>query len=74
MQEPIKITGCTETLDNWGRNQYYNEKETFELLISPEMWSDDQLFHGENHQAYWIDDLIGKEVTCGPVTFTVQEN
>jgi hypothetical protein len=72
INESIKITGCVETLDNWG-SQEYNEQETYKLLISPDEWNDDQVFYGLNNQVYWIDDLINKQVTCGPITFTVQE-
>lgn len=74
MQEPIEIVGCTEVVDNWGRQERYTEKETYGLLISPDEWTDDQTFFGPNNERYFIDDLIGKRVTVGPITFTVQED
>jgi len=73
MNKPIQITGCIETLDNWGRTQEYNEQETYKLLMSPDKWNDDQVFYGPNNQRYWIDDLINKFVTCYPITFIVRE-
>ena len=73
MENIIQITGCTETLDNWGGNWYYDEKETYDLLNSPDEWNDDQAFHGVDHRVYFIDDLIGKKVKCGPIIFTIQE-
>ena len=73
MNESIKITGCVETLDNWSGTWEYNEQETYKLLISSDEWNDDQVFYGPNNQKYWIDDLINKQVTCGSITFTVQE-
>lgn len=74
MQDTILIVGCVETLDNWGRTERLSEGETYKLLISPEDWNDDQIFYGPNNERYWIDDLIGKRVTCGPISFTVQED
>jgi hypothetical protein len=74
MQEPIQIVGCTEVVDNWGRQEKYTEQETYGLLINPDEWTDDQTFWGPNDERYFIDDLIGKRVKCGPIEFTVQED
>ena len=60
MKNIIQITGCTETIDNHGSTWFHDEKDTYTLLINPEEWSDDQVFHGINNQVYFIDDLIGK--------------
>lgn len=73
MNEPIKITGFTETIDNWGRTVDGDEQETYRVLITPEEWTDDMVFNGPNHEQYLIDDLIGKQVQVGTITFTVQE-
>ena len=69
--EPIEIVKCSEVIDNWGNIKWSDEHQTFKLLISSEYWSDDQLFYDNNNRVYNIDELIGKRVTCGSITFTV---
>ena len=74
MQEPIQIVGCTETVDNWGNTEKFKEAETLELLKNPEEWTDDQVFWGPANERYFIDDLIGKKVSCSGETFIVEED
>lgn len=74
MDNPIKIVGCTETVDNWGSVEKYSTDQTLALLKNPDEWTDDQVFWGPMNEQYFIDDLIGKEVQCGVETFTVQED
>ena len=69
--EVLKIVGCIETVDNWGRQERYNAKETYELLNNPENWSDDQRFYCEGNGCYFIDDLIGKVIKCNKKVFKV---
>lgn len=74
MKKSLNIIDCIETIDNWGAQEKYSTQETFRLLSNPADWTDDQVFRGPNNERYFIDDLIGKKVTVGPVTFTVQED
>ena len=71
----IKIKKCIETIDNWGNVEVYKDDNLFKLLITPEDWTDDQVFIGEGYDegSYYIDDLIGKQVQVGPFIFKVQE-
>jgi len=71
--EAIKIVGCAETVDNWGRQEKYDETQTLNLLLCSDEWTDDQIFLGPNNERYFIDDLIGKPVACGPAVFIVHE-
>ena len=73
-EEVIRITGSTETVDNWGRVEQHDEQETFRILSDPDYWTDDIIFRSEAGRDYLIDDLIGKKVRVGSVFFTVQEN
>lgn len=73
MLEPIVIDRCTETVDNGGRVKKYRGASLYKLLISPEDWTDDQLFEGESG-VYFIDDLVGKKVRVGTFIFVVQED
>jgi hypothetical protein len=73
MKTSINIIDCIETVDNWGGQEKYSTQETFRLLSNPEEWTDDQIFRGPAYERYLIDDLIGKTVTVGQVTFTVQD-
>jgi hypothetical protein len=73
MKTSINIIDCVETVDNWGGQEKYSTQETFRLLSNPEEWTDDQIFRGPAYERYLIDDLIGKTVTVGQVTFTVQD-
>ena len=59
----IKIIYYEETLDNWGRKESSKEPSVIHsVLTTPENFTDDIHFEGENGQLYFIDDLIGKEV------------
>jgi len=69
--EVLKIVGCLETIDNWGRQERINAKETYELLNNPENWSDDQRFYCEGNGGYFIDELIGKVIKCNKKVFKV---
>lgn len=71
--EPIKIVKCTETIDNWSRQEIYKDADLFKLLITPEDWTDDQVFLSDEGLHYFIDDLIGKRVLIGTMEFTVNE-
>ena len=75
--ELIDIVSCAEVIDNWGRQESYDTKETYGILITPEEWTDDFLFYGCEQcagKSYTIDELIGKRVKCGPIIFTVTED
>jgi hypothetical protein len=71
--DPIHIVGSIETVDNWGREEVHDTQETFKILIDSDYWTDDITFLGPRDERYLIDDLVGKVVTCGPVTFAVHE-
>lgn len=71
--ECIKIVRCTETLDNHGNQETYKNVDLFKLLITPEYWTDDQIFLSEDGVTYFIDDLIGKRVSVGTMEFTINE-
>lgn len=60
--EPIKIVKCTETIDNRGNQETYKNVDLFKLLITPDDWTDDQIFLSEDGVTYFIDDLIGKRI------------
>jgi hypothetical protein len=75
-QEIIKITECVEIIDNWGNVEVYKNEDLYKLLTTPEDWSDDQTFIGDegDEGTYYIDDLIGKTVWVGDYVFKVVEN
>ena len=73
MDEAIKINRCDEVIDNWGNIEQYKGAELYKLLITPEDWTDDQLFISDEG-SYYIEDLIGKKIQVVTFTFTVQEN
>lgn len=63
MNKSIKIIYYSEVIDNWGRTESsFDSKRIYEILMSPEDWTDDMKFEDENGKIYFIDDLIGKEV------------
>ena len=72
MSEIIKINKCVEVIDNWGNSEQYKNEDLFKLLITPEDWTDDQIFISDEG-TYYIDDLIGRVVQVGTYTFKVQE-
>ena len=72
MSEIIKINKCVEVIDNWGNSEQYKNEDLFKLLITPEDWTDDQIFISDK-RTYYIDDLIGRVVQVGTYTFKVQE-
>jgi hypothetical protein len=72
-QDIIKITECVEVIDNWGNVETYKNEDLYKLLTTPEDWSDDQTFIGDEG-TYYIDDLIGKTVWVGDYIFKVVEN
>jgi hypothetical protein len=73
MEDVIKINKCVEIVDNWGNTEQYKDADLYKLLITPEDWSDDQVFISDEG-SYDIDDLIGKTVQVGTFTFKVQED
>jgi hypothetical protein len=72
MDDVIKIKKCVEVIDNWGNTEQYKGADLYKLLITPEDWTDDQVFISD-HGSYYLDDLIGEKVQVGPYIFTVQE-
>ena len=72
MSEIIKINKCVEVIDNWGNSEQYKNEDLFKLLITPDDWTDDQIFISDE-RTYYIDDLIGRVVQVGTYTFKVQE-
>jgi hypothetical protein len=72
MSEIIKINKCVEVVDNWGNSEQYKNEDLFKLLITPDDWTDDQIFISDE-RTYYIDDLIGRVVQVGTYTFKVQE-
>lgn len=72
----IKITYYSETIDNWGRTESSSNGDVIQrILMNAEDWNDDMQFEDENGQVYFIDDLIGKEVSVeGIGTFTVPKD
>ena len=72
MEDVIKLNKCVEVIDNWGNTEQYKNEDLYKLLITPEEWTDDQLFIADEG-SYYIEDLIGKKVQVGTYIFTVQE-
>jgi hypothetical protein len=72
MDDVIKIKKCVEVIDNWGNTEQYKGADLYKLLITPEDWTDDQVFISD-YGSYYIGDLIGEKVQVGPYIFTVQE-
>jgi hypothetical protein len=72
MEDVIKLKKYVEVIDNWGNTEQYKNEDLYKLLITPEEWTDDQLFIADEG-SYYIEDLIGKKVQVGPYIFTVQE-
>lgn len=72
MSEIIKINKCVEVIDNWGNSEQYKNEDLFKLLITPDDWTDDQIFISDE-RTYYIDDLIGRVVQVGTYIFKVQE-
>ena len=70
---PIKIIYYSQVIDNYGRTESSMKGDyIFNALMCSEEWSDDMTFEGENGQIYFIDDLIGKEVSVPEIgIFTV---
>jgi len=69
----IKITYYSEVIDNWGRTESSsNGTVIHRALTDVDNWNDDMMFHDDKSRLYFIDDLIGKEVTVDGIgTFTV---
>ena len=74
MEKVIKIIECRERVDNWGKEEVLSERETYKLLITPEEWTDDQVYFDEARRPFMIDDLIGQKVQVGNITFRVTED
>ena len=72
----IKITYYSETIDNWGRTESsLNGDVIHRILMDTENWNDDMQFEDGNGTIYFIDDLIGKEVSVeGVGTFTIPKD
>lgn len=66
----IRITRLSYPIDNWGTE--HRTEDPVEILEAlREQDSDDDRFEDERGQAYFIDDLIGKEVRVGEAIITV---
>ena len=61
MSEIIKINKCVEVIDNWGNSEQYKNEDLFKLLITPEDWTDDQIFISDK-RTYYIDDLMSSPI------------
>jgi len=60
----IKIVYYEETLDNWGKKDSSENPETIhKVLTNGEEWNDDMVFRDESGQIYFIDDLLGKNIS-----------
>jgi len=60
----IKIVYYSEVIDNYGRTESSAKGHNiFSVLNNPMDWSDDMIFEDDNGQKYFIDDLVGKEVS-----------
>jgi len=71
----IRIVYYSEVIDNMGRTESSAKGHNiFSILNSPEDWNDDMIFEDDKGQKYFIDDLIGKEVSVPDIgIFTVEE-
>jgi hypothetical protein len=71
----IRIVYYSEVIDNMGRTESSAKGHNiFSVLNSPEDWNDDMIFEDDKGQKYFIDDLIGKEVSVPDIgIFTVEE-
>lgn len=71
----IKIVYWSETIDNWGRTESSSKPQTIHSVLNdPANFTDDMEFEGPNGEVYFIDDLIGKEVSVeGFEPFVVPE-
>ena len=71
----IRIVYYSEVIDNMGRTESSAKGHNiFSVLNSPEDWNDDMIFEDDKGQKYFIDDLIGKEVSIPDIgIFTIEE-
>lgn len=71
----IRIVYYSEVINNMGRTESSAKGHNiFSVLNSPEDWNDDMIFEDDKGQKYFIDDLIGKEVSVPDIgIFTVEE-
>jgi len=71
----IRIVYYSEVIDNMGRTESSAKGHNiFSVLNSPEDWNDDMIFEDDKGQKYFIDDLIGKEVSVPDIgIFTIEE-
>ncbi len=71
----IKIVYYSEVIDNWGRTESSEKPEVIHSILNdPDGFNDDMTFEDPDGNVYFIDDLIGKEVSIdGFEPFTVTE-
>lgn len=69
----IKIIYYSEVIDNWGRMEASMRGDIiFAALSNVEEWTDDMMFEDDKGQKYFIDELVGKEVSVPDIgIFTV---
>lgn len=66
----IKICRLSYPVDNWGKEEVTEDPVQI-LEALREQDSDDDCFEDETGRAYFIDDLIGKEVQVGEIVIVV---
>lgn len=75
MKHILKIS---ETVDNWGGQDFYETPAEIEVYLSdPSYFSDDALIDYEENGELgtcFIDDLIGEEVKVGEKIILIQED
>jgi hypothetical protein len=70
----IRIVRYSEAVDNWGRTTSSSDAKVIHTVLKePKEFNDDMVFEGPGGEVYFIDDLIGEEVTIeGYEPFTVE--
>ena len=73
--KPIKIIYYSEVIDNWGRTESSTKGHNiFLVLNNPMEWNDDMVFEDEVGNKYFIDDLIGKQVSVPDIGIFIVPN
>jgi hypothetical protein len=72
------ILKISETVDNWGGQDFYETPEEIETYLSdPSYWSDDAMIDYEENGEMgccFIDELIGEEVNIGDKRILIEED
>lgn len=62
MENIVEIVEFVEVLDNWGAEDRTSDTYRIEVILNDkDHWSDDMRFIGDDHNVYFIDNMIGKE-------------